>query len=64
MNAWDVQVIFLVQVFIFILLWVRRDKKYLGFYPQAYILWLILLIAVAIVMSLWYHSTDPLLLYF
>jgi len=64
MSDWAVWPIFLLQFLIFVLLWTRRDRKYLGFYPRIYILWLILLVAVVIVVSLWHDSTDPLPLYF
>ena len=64
MTDWAVWPIFLVQFFIFVLIWVRRDKKLLGFYPRFWVLWLIFLMAIAIVISLWHDSTDPLHLYF
>jgi hypothetical protein len=64
MTDWVVWPIFLVQLLIFVLLWVRRDKKLFGFHPRLCILWLILLIAITIVVSLWHDSTEPLPLYF
>jgi len=64
MSDWAVWPIFLLQFLIFVLLWLRSDRKYLGFSPRVYILWLILLVGVAIVVSLWHDSTDPLSLYF
>ncbi len=61
---WPVFPIFIAQLFTLGLFLLPRDRRILGFSPRTLAIVLLLLIAVAIVASLYHDSTDVLPLHF
>jgi len=64
MTDWVVWPIFIMELIVFLLLFVRRDTVLIGIKPRALIHVLLVIIAVMVVVSLYHDSTEVLNLHF
>ena len=64
MEDWVVWPIFAVQLVALVLAFVHPSKKFLGLRLKTYSLFILILVAIAIVFSLYHDSSDILHLYF
>jgi hypothetical protein len=61
---WQVWPIFVVELFAFLLLFIKAERRFLGLKMQTWIIIILLGANLGIALSLAHDSTDPLNLYF